>query len=217
MIRTLVTKELRETAWIAALALVAYLAVVSSLVDMKLFSFAYGKESGIPFVSENFLLPFQVITAALAIAVGFRQSAWEMVRGTAVFLFHRPVARSTVILTKVFTGLAIYFLCSLVPILIYAWWAATPGNYPAPFEWSMTATVFQNWLVFSVFYLGAFASGMRAARWFGSRLFPLAASAALIAPLMFCPWWWLNLLIVTCVIYPLLIADILWEASQRDY
>ena len=32
----------------------------------------------------------------------------------------------------------VYLLCTLVPLLLYAYWASIPGNYPGPFEWSMT-------------------------------------------------------------------------------
>ena len=127
----------------------------------------------IPFVQENFLIMLFFIGVALAITLGFRQSAWEPSQGTALYLLHLPLARHAIFLTKLSTGIGILLVCTLLPILIYGTWAAMPGTHAGPFEWSMTGPAFQVWLLMPLAYLGAFASGIRPARWFGSRLLPL--------------------------------------------
>ncbi len=115
------------------------------------------------------------------------------------------------------TGIGLLLLCSLVPILIYAAWAATPGTHAGPFEWTMTGSAFQTWLILPLFYLGAFASGIRPARWFGSRLLPLFAVPL---PAVLCyvvgPWWFFGLPLL-CLTVAVLVSDILWIAGTRDY
>ena len=96
-------------------------------------------------------------------------------------------------------------------------WAATPGTHAGPFEWSMTWPAFLVWLLLPLFYLGAFASGIRPARWYGSRLLPLLAVGIPAWLLAILAKWWLIaaplLLLVTLV----LLSNILWEAAKRDF
>ena len=89
----------------------------------------------VPFVEDNFLTMYLFIGVALAIALGFRQSAWEPSQGTALYLLHLPLARRTIFVTKLVTGIGLLLVCTLLPILIYATWAAMPGTHPGPFEW----------------------------------------------------------------------------------
>jgi len=157
------------------------------------------------------------VGAALAITQGYRQSAWEPSQGTALYLLHLPLTRRRIFLTKLFTGIGLLLVCTLLPILIYAIWAAMPGTHPGPFEWSMTVPAFQLWLLMPLVYLGAFASGIRPARWFGSRLLPLLSLAlsgtllALVAP------WWLIAAPLYLLVALVLVSDILWEAETRDF
>jgi ABC-type transport system involved in multi-copper enzyme maturation permease subunit len=172
----------------------------------------------IPFVEGNFLTILFYIGAALAIALGFRQSAWEPSQGTALYLLHLPLSRRTIFVTKLLTGIGLLLACTLVPILIYAAWAATPGTHPGPFEWSMTLPAFEVWLLLPIIYLAAFACGIRPARWFGSRLFPLLAVVflgSLLAGLAH--WWWLAAFPLLLLVAALFVSDILWEAETRDY
>ena len=127
----------------------------------------------VPFVGDNFVTMYVFIGAALAVTLGFRQSAWEPSQGTALYLLHLPLGRHTIFATKLMTGIGELLVCTLLPILVYATWAAMPGTHPGPFEWSMTGPAFRIWLLMPLVYLGAFASGIRPARWFGSRLLPL--------------------------------------------
>jgi len=163
------------------------------------------------------LLIYASIGVALAIALGFRQSAWEPSQGTALYLLHLPLHRHTIFLTILSSGIGLQLVCTLLPILIYATWAAVPGTHPAPFEWSMTGPALHIWLLMPLVYLGAFAAGIRRARWFGSRLLPLASVAVPAFPLGFVPHWWLIAFPMLLLVAAVLLSDILLEAGTRDF
>jgi ABC-type transport system involved in multi-copper enzyme maturation permease subunit len=226
MVLTLVRKELRETRIFAALALGLYLIYLarqtgkwSSLLG-HLVGWVPGMNAeapDVPFVQGDFLPMLFFIGAALAITLGFRQSAWEPSQGTALYLLHLPLTRRTIFLTKLFSGIGLLLACTLLPILIYATWAAIPGTHPGPFEWSMTWQAFQLWLLMPIVYLGAFASGIRPARWFGSRLLPLLAVAFTGSLLATLAQWSLIAAPLLLLVEVGFVSDILWEAETRDF
>ena len=123
--------------------------------------------------------------------LGLRQTVGESIHGTWMFLLHRPVGWTRLIGVKLLVGVALYLVCGAAAILVYAWWAATPGTHASPFEWSMTVPTWKVWIVMPIVYLGgAFLSGMRPARWVGTRLlaawpppacWPLSCQFSLVA------------------------------------
>jgi len=226
MVLAIVRKELRETWAFAALALGVCFIYVSRLTGQggpllkNLFEYLplfIVEPVDVPFVRDDFSFMFFVIGTMLAIALGFRQSAWEPSQGTALYLLHQPLSRRSIFLTKLLTGIGLLLACTLLPILIYAAWAATPGTHPGPFEWSMTGPAFRVWTLMPLVYLGSFASGIRPGRWFGSRLLPLVAVAV---PAIFAytvPLWWPTGFPVLLVVGAVLLSDILWIAATRDF
>ena len=226
MVLAIVKKELRETWVFAALALGLYLIYLSKLTGAwarllsSLFLWIPGMNAeppDVPFVRDPFMTILFFIGAALAITLGFRQSAWEPSQRTAQYLLHLPLARRTIFLAKLATGISLLLGCTLVPILIYAIWAAMPATHAGPFEWSMTESAFLVWLVMPLVYLGAFASGIRPARWFGSRLLPLfsvAMAGSIVAALS---QWWLFALPLLLFVAAAFVSDILWEVETRDF
>ena len=76
-------------------------------------------------------------------------------------------------------------LLSVLPVVVYSVWAATPGNVAVPIRWSLLQPALEacGWSV--VIFLGAFLSGIRPAKWWWSRLWPLAATVGLGM------WFWL--------------------------
>jgi hypothetical protein len=174
--KALALKELRELRGVAAIGLAFYLVLVARMMGVKAFEWA----PGMPQVQEfpafgggDFLSVYSLIAAVLAMAIGFRQSAWEASQGTFLFLLHRPMSRNRIFLTKLAAGTLVYLVCSSLPILVYAWWAATPGRHAAPFLWRWTMPAWTIMGILFLPYLGAFLSGIRPARWFGTRLLPL--------------------------------------------
>jgi hypothetical protein len=106
----------------------------------------------------------------------------------------------------VFGGLAIF---------AYALLAASPGNSPTPFFWSMTADEWQLVLCSVVVYLGAFLSGIRPARWFGTRLAPLATASGAAFLGYYLAWWFFVAAgLVVAAIY---LTGISYYAVERDY
>jgi ABC-type transport system involved in multi-copper enzyme maturation permease subunit len=226
MVLTIVRKELRETWLFAVLAVGFYLIYLCQLTGKWSTILAHTvwwvpgmnvEPPDVPFVQDNFSTMLFFIGAALAITLGFRQSAWEPFQGTALYLLHLPLYRRTIFLTKLLTGIGLLLGCTLLPILIYASWAAMPGTHPGPFEWSMTRPAFQVWLLMPLVYLGAFASGIRPARWFGSRLLPLFSVAFTCTVLTLISRWWLVAFPLFVLVAAAYVSDILWEAEKRDY
>jgi len=226
MLGAIVTKELREMRVFGALALGLYFVYLSKLTGrwgnvltavLGWLPGMKGASPDVPFVQDQFLTVYGFIGVALAIALGSRQSAWEPSQGTALYLLHLPLARHTIFLTKLLTGTGLLLVCTIVPILIYATWAAVPGTHAGPFEWSMTGPAFQIWLLMPLVYLGAFASGIRPARWFGSRLLPLVSVALSAFLLGFVPHWWLIAFPLLLVVAAVLVSHILLEAGTRDF
>lgn len=123
-----------------------------------------------PFLGGSFLSFFGLVGFVFAMALGFRQSAWEGAKGTYLFLLHRPVRRETIFLTKVGAGLVVVLASATLPVVLYGWWASVPGHHPSPFAWSMTLDAWKIALLFPAVYLGAFLSGLWPGRWLGTRL-----------------------------------------------
>jgi hypothetical protein len=69
----------------------------------------------------------------------------------------------------------------------------------------------------TILYLGSFLSGIRPARWIGTRLAPLAASGLLVGLIQLIPWWWVLGLAAVVLAVAVLTANILFVARTRDY
>jgi ABC-type transport system involved in multi-copper enzyme maturation permease subunit len=226
MIHAIVAKELRETRLFAALALAIYGVYVSKLTghwNHLLTQFLGwlpelgGPLRDVPFVQDSFGSIYGFVGFSLAIALGFRQSVWELSQGTAPYLLHRPLSRRAIILTKLLSGAGLLLACTFLPIAIYAAWAAAPATHPGPFEWSMTAPMVHLWLSMPLVYLAAFASGIRPAGWFGSRLFPLFAVALPVLFVQAAPHWWIIAFPTLLLAQLAMTSNILLEAETRDF
>lgn len=215
MLTKLAMKELRETAWIAAAALAVYLYFTMSAIGLMTANWG---SPWIPFVESEFLGPFAMVAACLAMALGFRQTVGESSKGTFLFLLHRPASRNWLIGVKLLVGGGLYLACSAVPILIYACWAATPRTHASPFFWSMTLPIWKVWAAILILYLSAFLSGLRPARWYGTRLLPLVAAGAFVLMVSVLPWSWPNVVrMVFVLLVVLLVTQILYVARTRDF
>jgi hypothetical protein len=222
MWKALAIKELREVSGIAAIALALGLALFVFLlaIDIEtagLTGIWHHREARIPFVEDTFPVLFAFLAAAVAIALGFRQSLGEAIRGTYPFLLHLPLPRGGAILTKVVIGIVVYLVCSAFPILLHAGWAATPGTHPSPFLWTMTDMTVRLYLTMPVLYLGSFLTGIRDARWIGTRLFPFAGTVVLAVFVQLIPCWWIGGVGVLAAVILSLVACICHVAHTRDF
>ena len=217
MLRAMLSKELRETMWIALLGVLVQMYFVVGLMDVDLMTLRARGRGGVPFVTDNFLASFVMVAAVVAAVLGFRQTVTESARGTWLFLLQRPAERWHLLAMKMLAGAMLYLVVSAIPVWIYAWWAATPGTHVGPFEWSMTLQSWQCWISVTGVYFGAFLSGLRPARWFGTRLAPLIGAGLLLGLAQIVPYWWTLGLGAVLLIDAWLVATILAVARTRDY
>jgi ABC-type transport system involved in multi-copper enzyme maturation permease subunit len=214
MLKTLAWKETREMLPLVALAwggtLLLFLAAARSIAPVA-------EPRAIPFVSSSLPSMLLLIGAIFGTAVGFWQTLTETGRGTFLFLLHRPIERSYIFKLKLLVGISLTLLVVGLPMLIYALWAATPGTHASPFFWAMSVSAWLGWLRLPLFYLGAFLSGLREARWWGSRALPLLAAFGIYMILFGLEQWpvlltALSLAVLTC--YVVVIRSV---AATRDY
>ena len=122
-----------------------------------------------------------------------------------------------VLVAKLAVGGGLYLTCGAIAILSYAAWAAMPGKHASPFFWWMTADAWEAWGLIAIIYLGAFLAGIRPARWFGTRLLPMAAGGVLAALLIFPMFWPLLGAAVFILIATWLVSLIYFTARTRDF
>jgi len=216
MQKALVVKELRESAGIVALALLGGVYALAEFTGTRMLPWQGTRLDQFPFVNDSLQFYFWLVTAGLAIAIAFRQTAWELGTGTYFFLLHRPISRACVFTYKLVVGFVLVMLLSAMLILTYVWWVATPGHIAVPFFWSMTCEVWQAWIMLPLIYFGAFMAGIRPGRWFGSRLIPLLAAIAVAIIGVALPWIWATLAI-SLVASAFLLVGIYYHVAHRDY
>jgi hypothetical protein len=217
MHKALVIKELRESAGLIAVAVFAAVLLFCDLTGVQLLPLLSGLPSTYPFVNDTRLISYlTLLGCSFAIVLGFKQSAWELSQGSYFFLLHRPANRETIFGVKLAVGLNVLLLVTGCLIQAYAMWAATPGTHATPFYWSMTVVAWQLWIAFPILYLGAFLSGIRPGRWFGTRLFPLATAALATLVIVMMPWWWLSLPLAVAFSIAFMLS-VLYYVETRDF
>jgi hypothetical protein len=217
MWKALFLKELRETAGIAVLAALAYFFSVTNCTGLRFYPWSSERYIGYPFLDGNFPGHLFFFAAVFAVALGFRQTLGESVPGTWQFYLHRPVSLWRLVGVKLATGLGLYFLMTAATILIFMSWAATPGTHPNPFFWWMTIPTWNGWQLASLAYLGAFLSGLRPGRWFGTRILPLLAVVPAVLLITLVPWNQWSVLVLWILFAAFFVSMIFHVAQCRDY
>jgi len=214
----LLWKELRECSLYAGFGLLVIVQQISEAMNVPLIRLNRGPISPeIPLLSGDREWIFTIVIALVAMICGFHQTFWESFRQTTLFLLHRPVPRSQIFLGKLAAGVLILLGVGGLPLLVYCLWAAYPGTHASPFEWSMSEPWWRSILLGITCYLGAFFSGLRPARWMGSRLLPLLSVLFLAAFAGYsglAVWWVYPMLFLLAAGSLFLILD---EAQLREY
>lgn len=216
MWKALAIKELRESAGIVVLAVLGAIYLLGELTATPVVPWQGNRLYSYPFVADGLTNDFWMLCGALAIALGFRQTAWELGQGSYFFLLHRPIERSRIFSTKLLIGGGLVLAFSAGFILIYALWAATPGHVPAPFDWRMTLAPWAGWAALPLLYIGAFLSGIRPGKWFGSRLIPLAAAIGFTALAEYSPWLW-GTVCISLIGIGFGLVSIFYYVQARDF
>ncbi len=199
--KTLVSKEIRETiklAVLGALCLTAMLVLSYYNFSAQMRELLLGETdlrfplqplTG-PEMRQN-LMFFCVIFGGL---LGWLQGHHDRQQGLWGFLLHRPVTLVTLFLAKTIAGLSLYALAAGLPLLVYITWAITPGHVAAPYESAMLLPVLAFFLFGLPFYFAGMLVGLRPVRWFGSRLIPIGAAIVIAACATVLPEFWQALL-----------------------
>lgn len=227
MYKALAFKELREIGWIGGIILAATVLVVldqigGAVSPWQLLSFGMIPVDPlaprkIPFLHESLAVDLAWVTVAGGLALGFRQVFGETFRSTWLFLLHRPAPRSRIMLTKLGVGAGLLLATTVLPLVVLAIWAAMPQTHASPFDWRMTNVAFRICFGATAIYLAAFLTGLRDARWYGSRLFPLVFAALAMAWICIVIWWPVTGWLVAFVVDAIYVAAILLTAQMREY
>ncbi len=216
MLKALVIKELRESAGMVALTVIGAVYALGELTATPVVPWQSDRLYHYPFVGDSLNWYFWLLAGALGIALGLRQTAWELGHGTYYFLLHRPIPRAYVFGLKLVVGVGFVLIFGASLILIYASWAVTPGHFAAPFEWRMTRPAWIWWTATPIVYVGAFLSGIRPGRWFGTRLVPLVTAFGACVVVANLPWFWLALCI-SVIATAIGLVSIYYYIQARDY
>lgn len=112
----------------------------------------------------------------IATLLGMLQIIPEQRRDLWAFLMHRPAHRSSLFWGKVAAGLLLYAVATLVPFLGVVFWTKRPGVLTGPFVWGLTLGGLGGILAGVPFYFAGLLTGLRPARWYGSRVIPIVAA-----------------------------------------
>jgi hypothetical protein len=221
MLKALVFKELRETIGIAAVASLAYLAVIAFEVGFNILGVRIDRGiEAVPFVTDVFMQWFVCISVVFALGLAFWQTVTENTRGTWLFLLHRPIEIKLLVAVKLAVGAGLYLLVSASAILIYAFWAAIPGTHASPFNWWMTTEAWQVCIIVLFCYFGGFLAGIRPGRWVGTRVLPAVCAGLLAifcAGLMFGLRWQIAGLLAILLCMAGFVGSILYITRSRDF
>ncbi len=191
--KTIFQKDLRENFKLALigaaifilLLMQAYQSSINTLINLLDHNGSVMAANLQPLLSQTLLMEAAFFCAIFGAALGWLQTRNEAHRDLWAYLVHRPVSRADIFRGKAFAGLCLYAFGAGLPLLGLTLVVATPGHIAAPFEWPMTQPLLAVFLTGPVFYFAGMLTGLRQARWFGSKCFgfggAVAASLAIFA------------------------------------
>jgi ABC-type transport system involved in multi-copper enzyme maturation permease subunit len=220
--KALILKELRENLKLAALglfifALILVLFAINHLQMMKSLAAGAPPQSYTimqPLASPGFWSMTGFFCAIYAAVLGWFQIHNERHRDLWAFLVHRPATRTEIFLGKTIAGLILYLLAFILPLTGYAIWALVPGNVAAPFEWIMLQPIAAQFLAGIVYYFAGMLTGLRQARWYGSRALGLGAALIVSMSLVSENRLWQSLSII--LICSVLLVIAVWGGFHSE-
>jgi ABC-type transport system involved in multi-copper enzyme maturation permease subunit len=203
--KQLLLKEWREhfKVALAALAVFAVLLVLfvrsgtGQLTEMA--SGAGGAFNGSwmqPLVCPQLLVVCSVFCAIFGVILGWLQIHAERHPDLRAFLLHRPIEPATILAGKLLSGAGLYALAAGGPLLGLVIYAVLPGDVAAPFECAMLLPVCAVFLLGLVFYGAGLLTGLRSARWYGSRIFGLGPALLAAVCVFAVPEFWQALVLI---------------------
>jgi len=179
--KTLIQKDLRENLKIALLGLLifsllllqAYQSCISSSANLAAGRWSGQTDSLQPLLASNLLTDASFFCILFGAILGWLQTRNEAHRDLWAFLIHRPVTRAEIFWSKTMAGLCLYIFGAGLPLLILVLVVRMPGHVAAPFEWAMVLPLVSIFLSGVAYYFAGLLTGLRQARWYGSRIFGL--------------------------------------------
>ncbi|WP_339742405.1 hypothetical protein [uncultured Rubinisphaera sp.] len=215
---TLAYKEFRQLLPIQIVGLILVLLTIFGMCGINILAISGNSSTTeIPFYNDTTAQFLPAIGAMLAGITGYWQTLSESMRGTWLFLWHRPIARSRMTLVKLSSGLGLIWCVTVFPMLFYALWAGSQGSIAAPFLWENTLMYWKSCFGLSMIYLSCYLSGLRRARWYGTRLLPvLMAISAFLLTTTTEYYAGLSLLLILAIDV-ILIAAIFTQCHLEDF
>jgi hypothetical protein len=209
IMKALIFKEWRENAKVAVLGLVIY----ALLLVVQYRQYVAGPlPLRQPLASENLLWSTVWFCGIFGAVLGWLQIHNERRPDLWAFLLHRPMTRTDIFLGKTLAGLGLYAAVVCVPLAVFTVWALWPGHVAAPFEVRILRPLAASILTGLVFYLAGMLTGLRQARWYGSRGLGLGLGLIVWLLVMTRPVWWEGFLVI--LVGGAMLAAAVWGGFQ---
>lgn len=186
--RALLWKELRENLkWAALLFIGSSVATGIGLRSSGYSERMYFTEQPWRLTDAAFLGAFAFSAVVSALVLGFLQTALESRGDRWALLVHRPLTRTTIFFSKAAVGLGFYGIVVGVPLIASCLHAAHNSPTRALFTLNMTFPVTALAVAGIAFYFAGMLTGIRNARWYGSRGLGIAAAVLSFAAVLAVP------------------------------
>ena len=170
----LLWKEFRET--------VRWFPLCLLLVASLIWRFIPGRNdfNAASILSANLLTAVGAAAIISSVALAIAQFALNQKAASRGFLLHRSLTARQIFLAKIIVGGLLYVLAIFVPLSATAVYLEWIGPERLPTSWHQTVPAFSCSFFGFSFYFGTSMVICRPARWFGTRLLPIAAPVLII-------------------------------------
>ena len=212
--KTIFQKDLRENLKLALIGFAIFTLLLIQAYQSSITAFSnLLKNNGSittstlqPLLSQTLLTEVAFFCAFFAAVLGWLQTRNEAHRDLWAFLVHRPVSRAEIFRGKVAAGLCLYALGAGLPLLVLILVVQTPGHVAAPFEWAMILPLLGIFLTGPVYYLAGMLTGLRQARWYGSKCFGVGLGLFASIAVFSVPQIWGSLAVIVFAFAILVLA-----------
>jgi hypothetical protein len=163
--KTMLWKELRENLLWALLAL----AGIGCVEAYGLVGHFRG-DGPVPLMKSAFLMASTWGSAAFGVLLGLIQILPEQKRDRWAALLHRPVSRDVIFFGKAISGVLLYLLATVPPLLASIWYSSRPGNLQGPFSTGFILPGLVDLLAGIGYYFAGLFAGLRRGWWCGPRI-----------------------------------------------
>lgn len=175
-IKSLIFKELRSSAFVVSCGAIVFalwwLWMTESLPTLSGYSYYSGE---CILAKTDDATWYALLTGAFGIWLGMSMARRDSRGKLWQFSLFRPISRRTYFVTKLIVGALLSAIVPLVPLIAYFIWLRQPGVLLGPFDWSFVIPTGEIWIWSPVMFLAAFLAGLRDARWWWSRCWPIAS------------------------------------------